>query len=103
MDALGIADGTSSPTSAPAAAGSPCGSRGASVRRASSTPRTCSAQMIEAIERRVQREGLRNVRMVLGTLGRSEAAARALNAVLIVDVYHEVESRWSCCATCAMR
>jgi predicted methyltransferase len=50
-------------------------------------------EMIEAIERRMQREGLRNVRTVLGTLDNPKLPPRALNAVLIVDVYHEVESR----------
>jgi ubiquinone/menaquinone biosynthesis C-methylase UbiE len=50
-------------------------------------------EMIEAIERRMQREGLRNVRTVLGTLDDPKLPPRALNAVLIVDVYHEVESR----------
>ncbi len=50
-------------------------------------------EMIEAIERRMQREGLRNVPTVLGTLDDPKLPPRALNAVLIVDVYHEVESR----------
>lgn len=50
-------------------------------------------EMIEAIERRTQREGLRNVRTVLGTLDDPKLPRSALHAVLIVDVYHEVESR----------
>jgi ubiquinone/menaquinone biosynthesis C-methylase UbiE len=50
-------------------------------------------EMIESIERRVQREGLRNVRTILGTLDDPKLPGRALNAVLIVDVYNEVESR----------
>jgi predicted methyltransferase len=50
-------------------------------------------EMIEAIERRTQREGLRNVRTVLGTLDDPKLPRGALHAVLIVDVYHEVESR----------
>jgi predicted methyltransferase len=50
-------------------------------------------EMIESIERRVQREGLRNVRTVLGTVEDPKLPPRALHAVLIVDVYHEVERR----------
>lgn len=47
--------------------------------------------MIEAIERRVQREGLRNVRTVLGTARDPRLPAGALDAVLIVDAFHEME------------
>lgn len=50
-------------------------------------------EMIEAIERRTQREGLQNVRTVLGTLDDPKLPRGSLHAVLIVDVYHEVESR----------
>ena len=46
-------------------------------------------QMLEAIRRRVEREGLRNVRTVLGDAERSPTAAGELDAVLIVDAYHE--------------
>lgn len=49
--------------------------------------------MIESMERRVSREGLRNVRMVLGTPDDPKLPARKLDAVLIVDVYHEVADR----------
>jgi ubiquinone/menaquinone biosynthesis C-methylase UbiE len=48
--------------------------------------------MIEAIERRVQREGLPNVKTVLGT-GIDPfpgLAPRTLDAVLIVDAFHEM-------------
>ena len=52
----------SSLTSARAADGSRSGSRGASGRTASSSPKTSSTQMIESINRRVEREGLQNAR-----------------------------------------
>jgi ubiquinone/menaquinone biosynthesis C-methylase UbiE len=48
-------------------------------------------EMIESIERRVQREGLRNVRMVLGMAADPKLPKGAMNAVLIADVFHEVE------------
>lgn len=48
-------------------------------------------QMIEAIERRVQREGLRNVKTVLGTPTDPKIPEGSLDAVLIVDAYHEME------------
>ena len=48
--------------------------------------------MIESMERRVQREGLRNVRMVLGAPDDPKLPAATVDAVLIVDAYHEVES-----------
>ena len=47
-------------------------------------------QMIEAIGRRVQREGLLNVRAVLGTV-KDPRLPRGIDAVLIVDAYHEME------------
>ncbi len=48
-------------------------------------------QMIEAINRRVQREALHNVRTVLGTPEDPRLPAGSVDAVLIVDTYHEVE------------
>jgi predicted methyltransferase len=48
-------------------------------------------QMIESIQRRVRREGLRNVETVLGTPVDPRIAAGSLDAVLIVDAYHEME------------
>ncbi|HEX9369255.1 MAG TPA: class I SAM-dependent methyltransferase [Vicinamibacterales bacterium] len=48
-------------------------------------------QMIQAIERRVQREGLQNVTTVLGTPTDPKIPGRSLDAVLIVDAYHEIE------------
>lgn len=50
-------------------------------------------QMIESIERRVQREALRNVRLVLGTTEDPRLPAAALDAALIVDAYHEMDDR----------
>ena len=47
-------------------------------------------QMIEAIGRRVQREGLLNVRTVLGTV-KDPRLPRGIDAVLIVGAYHEME------------
>ena len=47
-------------------------------------------QMIEATTRRVQREGLHNVRAILGTPEDPRLPAGALDAVLIVDTYHEM-------------
>lgn len=46
--------------------------------------------MIEAIGRRVQREGLSNVRTVLGTASDPKLPS-GLDAVLIVDAYHEMD------------
>ena len=48
-------------------------------------------EMIESMQRRVQREGLRNVRMVLGAPDDPKLPAAAVDAVLIVDAYHEVD------------
>ncbi len=77
MDALGIADGAASPTSAPAAAGSPSGWRGASGRTALVYAQDIQPQMIEAIDRRVQREGLDERPDGARHADRSEAAAEA--------------------------
>jgi ubiquinone/menaquinone biosynthesis C-methylase UbiE len=48
-------------------------------------------QMIEAIERRVKREGLLNVRTVLGDTEDPHLPASQLDAILIVETYHEME------------
>ena len=50
-------------------------------------------QMIEAITRRVQREGLRNVVPRLGTHDDPKLPARGLDVVLMVDTYNEVQAR----------
>jgi predicted methyltransferase len=47
-------------------------------------------QMIQAIERRVERERLRNVKTVLGT-PTDPKIPEPLDAVLIVDTYHEMD------------
>jgi ubiquinone/menaquinone biosynthesis C-methylase UbiE len=49
------------------------------------------APMIETITRRVEREGLRNVQTVLGTAVDPRLPPRSIDAVLIVDAYHEIE------------
>jgi ubiquinone/menaquinone biosynthesis C-methylase UbiE len=49
-------------------------------------------QMLEATGRRVAREGLRNVRTVLGTSEDPRLPAGALDGVLILDTYHELEN-----------
>jgi len=46
-------------------------------------------QMLEAIRRRVDREGLRNVRPVRGEAGDPHLPPASVEAVLIVDAYHE--------------
>jgi predicted methyltransferase len=48
-------------------------------------------QMIQSIDRRVQREGLRNVFTKLGTPVDPRLDPGSLDAVLIVDAYHEME------------
>ena len=47
--------------------------------------------MIEAIERRIQRENLRNVKPVLGTATDPHLPAGVVDAALIVEVYREME------------
>ena len=48
-------------------------------------------EMIEAIRRRVDREGLRNVRIVRGTARNPALPPNDIDAVLIVAVFHEME------------
>jgi len=48
-------------------------------------------QMIEVIKRRLPRENLRNVEVRLGTPEDPGLPTGALDAVLIVDAYHEME------------
>lgn len=48
-------------------------------------------QMIEAINRRVQQEGLVNVKTILGTPTDPRLPAGELDAVLIVDAYREMD------------
>lgn len=46
-------------------------------------------QMLEVIDRRVQKSGLDNVRTVLGSSTDPRLPERAVDAVLLVDAYHE--------------
>jgi predicted methyltransferase len=48
-------------------------------------------QMLQAIRRRVQREGLRNVETVLGQGSSPNLPPHVLDAVLVVDAYPEVQ------------
>jgi ubiquinone/menaquinone biosynthesis C-methylase UbiE len=50
-------------------------------------------EMLTAISRRVQREGLTNVRAVRGQNSDPRLPAASLDAVLVVDAYHEIEDR----------
>jgi predicted methyltransferase len=50
-------------------------------------------QMLEAIRRRVNREGLQNVETRLGAGSDPNLPTGALDAVLVVDAYQEVEDR----------
>lgn len=50
-------------------------------------------EMLAAITRRVQREGLSNVVPRLGRGSDPQLDARSLDAVLVVDVIHEIEDR----------
>jgi SAM-dependent methyltransferase len=90
MDALAIADGT-------AVADLGAGGGWFTIRLARRVgpnglvyAEDIQPQMIEAIGRRVQREGLRNVRTVLGTPNDPRLPV-AVDAILIVDAYHEME------------
>ncbi|HVB38986.1 MAG TPA: class I SAM-dependent methyltransferase [Vicinamibacterales bacterium] len=49
-------------------------------------------QMIEVINRRIDLEGLHNVRTILGTPDDPDLPANSLDAILIVDAYHEIEN-----------
>lgn len=50
-------------------------------------------EMINAISRRVGREGFNNVKPWLGTNKDARLPASSLDAILMVDAYHEVEDR----------
>lgn len=49
--------------------------------------------MITAISRRVNREGLVNVRAQLGSRNDPKLPEKSLDAALLVDAYHEIEDR----------
>ena len=93
MDAMGIADGS-------VVADIGAGSGWFTIRLARRVgpqgivyAEDVQQEMISAISRRVQREGFTNVRPVLGLNNDPKLPARALDAVLMVDAYHEVEDR----------
>jgi len=93
MDALAVADGS-------VVADIGAGAGWFTIRLARRVGPNClvyaqdiQRQMLEAISRRVQREGLRNVETRLGVGSNPNLPARALDAVLVVDVYPEVEDR----------
>jgi predicted methyltransferase len=50
-------------------------------------------EMVNAITRRVQREELKNVRTILGRDDDPRLPEHALDVVLLVDAYHEIEHR----------
>jgi len=89
MDALGIADGTR-------VADIGAGGGWFTVRLARRVgpngivyAQDVQPQMLEAISRRVDREGLRNVRLVRGDEVDPRLEPSSVEAVLIVDAYHE--------------
>lgn len=93
MDALGIADGS-------AVADIGAGAGWFTIRLARRVgpngvvfAQDVQRQMLDAIRRRVAREALRNVETRLGSDSTPNLPARALDAVLVVDVYPEVEDR----------
>lgn len=91
MDALGIADGA-----VVADIGAGAGWFTIRLARRVGPNGTVYAQdvqrpMLEAIKRRVAREGLTNVQTKLGEATLPNLPARSLDAVLVVDTYPEVE------------
>jgi SAM-dependent methyltransferase len=50
-------------------------------------------EMLEAIKRRVQREGLQNVQTTLGSGSNPNLPVAGLDAIVVVDAYQEVEDR----------
>jgi ubiquinone/menaquinone biosynthesis C-methylase UbiE len=92
MDALGIAD-------ASAVADVGAGSGWFTVRLARRVgpqgvvyAQDVQDEMLNAILRRVQREGLKNVQTVKGR-GSDPRLPEHVDAVILVDVYHEIEDR----------
>jgi ubiquinone/menaquinone biosynthesis C-methylase UbiE len=93
MDALGIADGAS-------VADIGAGAGWFTIRLARRVgpnglviAQDVQRQMLEAVRRRVAREGLLNVETRLGSDSNPNLPSRSLDAVLIVDTYPEVEDR----------
>lgn len=93
MDALGIADGS-------VVADVGAGSGWFTVRLARRVgpngivyAQDVQNEMLQAITRRVQREALTNVRPVLGQGSDPRLPPTALDAILLVGVYHEIDDR----------
>ncbi len=91
MDAMGIADGS-------VVADIGAGSGWFTIRLARRVgpqgvvyAEDVQPEMINAISRRVSREGFNNVKSVLGTMNDPKLAAQSLDAALMVDSFHEVE------------
>jgi len=93
MDALGIADGSTVADIGPGAGwftirlANRVGPRGLVYAE------DVQPEMLEATRRRVTREGLRNVETRLGTGTDPNLPEARLDAVLVVDVYPEVDDR----------
>jgi predicted methyltransferase len=90
MDALRIADGAT-------VADVGCGNGWFTVRLARRVgpnglvyAEDVQQEMIRATERRVVREGLRNTRPILGTEDDPKLPPNSMDAVVIVDIYHEI-------------
>ena len=93
MDALGVADGA-------VVADIGAGSGWFTIRLARRVgpqglvyAEDVQTEMINAISRRVGREGLNNVRPVLGLKNDPRLPPQSLDAALLVDAYHEIENR----------
>ena len=93
MDALGIADGSK-------VADIGAGAGWFTIRLARRVgpngivyAQDIQRQMLEAIRRRVSREGLKNVQARLGTDTDPNIPPRAIDAILVVDVYDAVDDR----------
>jgi predicted methyltransferase len=93
MDALGIADGASVADVGPGAGWFTI----RLARRVGPNGRVFATdvqpQMLEAVRRRVAREGLLNVETRLGSDTDPKLPLRSLDAALVVDTYPEVEDR----------
>jgi ubiquinone/menaquinone biosynthesis C-methylase UbiE len=92
MDAMGIADGS-------VVADIGAGSGWFTIRLARRVgpqgivyAEDVQQEMINAISRRVGREGFNNVRPVLGTFNDPKLPAQYLDAALMVDSFHEVDA-----------
>jgi ubiquinone/menaquinone biosynthesis C-methylase UbiE len=92
MDAMGIADGS-------VVADIGAGSGWFTIRLARRVgpqgtvfAEDVQQEMINAISRRVSREGFNNVKPVLGTINDPKLRALSLDAALMVDSFHEVDA-----------